>query len=307
MVEPEIQAADIAVEEEPRYLRRQKPVEIRRRKFARKTWQLYLRYAAWAAAGVAVLWFAYEVAQFLQHSPRVVLADLENIEVSGIQHVRRGLVLEKFAADRGVSVLRVPLDARRAALEEIPWVEQANVSRVLPNGIRVEIVERTPVAFLRTNTDLGLIDAAGVILERPLAGQFRFPVVTGISEITPREERRQRMQELVRFLKEIDGERAGASDAVSEVDLADPEDLRATLTGSPAGSLAGDAQASVLVHFGKEDYGHKFRVLAENLAGWQAQVGRVDSVDLRFTNQVVVNPEQKQGAVTGDAPTATRR
>jgi hypothetical protein len=39
---------------------------------------------------------------------------------------------------------------RREALETLPWVEQAHVQRVLPNRIRVEITERTPVAFLRT-------------------------------------------------------------------------------------------------------------------------------------------------------------
>lgn len=287
-MEPDVRPDELLADDEPKYLRRQKPVEIRRRKLGKQAWRQYARVAGITVALAFAAWVGYEVTQFFLYSPRVVLADLDAIQVTRTQHVSPALVREKFAADRGVSVLRVPLEARRAAIEEIPWVERAQVSRVLPDGIRVEITERTPVAFLRMNTDLALVDADGVILERPLAGSFRFPVVTGISEITPREVRRQRMQEFGKFIAEIDSVRPGASDLVSEMDLREASDLRVTLT-----SLAqlGDPQASVLVHFGTGDYGHKLRVLLDNLAEWRAQVGRVDSVDLRFDNQVVVNPE----------------
>ena len=64
---------------------------------------------------------------------------------------------------------------------------------MLPNRIRVEITERTPVAFLRTGNDLALVDANGVILERPLEGDFRFPVVSGFDESMPLPIARERM------------------------------------------------------------------------------------------------------------------
>jgi cell division protein FtsQ len=303
-IEPEVRAEELIADDEPKYLRRQKPVEIRRRKLGRSAWRLYARVAAVTLGLVVTAWIAYEMTQFFYYSPRVVLADLDAIEVAGTKHVSPALVREKFAADRGVSVLRVPLEARRAAIEEIPWVAQARVSRALPDGIRVEVIERTPVAFLRMNTDLALLDAEGVILERPLEGSFRFPVVTGISEITAREVRRQRMQEFTQFLEEVGGVRPGAADMVSEMDLRDASDLRVTLTSLPQ---LGDPQASVLVHFGAGDYGHKFRVLLDNLAAWRAQVGRVDSVDLRFDNQVVVNPEQSKAAVSSPSKAGTRQ
>ena len=41
------------------------------------------------------------------------------------------------------------------------------------------------------------------------------------------------MQLFVEFMKEIDLARPGASDQVSEVDLSDAQDLRATLAGLP--------------------------------------------------------------------------
>jgi hypothetical protein len=53
----------------------------------------------------------------------------------------------------------------------------------------------------------------------------------------------------------------------------------------------------LLVHFGNKDFDTKFRVLVENIAQWRATAGRVDSVDLRFSKQVVVNPESRVVAV----------
>jgi len=186
--------------------------------------------------------------------------------------------------------VRVPLTERREALESLPWVEQADVQRVLPNRIRVEITERTPVAFLRTGSDLALVDAQGVILDRPADGEFRFPVVGGIGESMPREAREQRMNLYVQFMKGIESVQPGAEDHVSEADLSDAADLRVTLTG--LGTASGNARP-ILVHFGDSDFGNRYHLLAENIDQWRASAGSVDSVDLRFARQVVVNPESK--------------
>lgn len=295
--EPEAYQPEVLAEEEPRYLRRQKPVEIRRRKFGRRSWQLYRRALVGGLIVLAGGWLLYHTAHFFLYSPRVVLANLEQIELTGNHYVSRAAVLEKFAAERGHSVLRVPLARRRRALEEIPWVEQASVERVLPNRIRVELVERTPVAFLRLGSELALVDAYGVILERPLAGDFRFPVVTGIAETMSREQREQRMKLYVQFLKEIELIRPGAAEHVSEADLSDGKDLRAVLAGIPEMGAAGASdQGPVLVHFGDGDFVNKFRLFVEDIGQWRASAGRVESVDLRFAGQVVVNPEAKTTA-----------
>jgi len=292
--EPEAYHPDILAEEEPRYLRRQKPVEIRRRKFGWRSWQLYRRVLVGGMSVAVGGWLLYESGHFLLYSPRVRLADFKQIELTGNHYVGRAAVLAKFAGDRGRSVLRIPLANRRKALEEIPWVEQASVERILPNRIRVELVERTPVAFLRLGTGLALMDASGVILERPLEGEFRFPVVTGISEATPHESRQQRMKLYVQFLKEIGLVRSAAAEQVSEVDLSDDKDVRAVLAGLPELGAVGADQGPVLVHFGDSDFDNKFRLFVENIRQWHASVGRVESVDLRFARQVVVNPEGKK-------------
>ena len=294
--EPETYQPEVLAEEEPKYLRRQKPVEIRRRKFGKRAWQGYFRAALillGVAAGIAV---CVATARYLLYSPRFALADPDQVEVSGNRYVTRAAVLEKFYPDRGRSVLRMPVDERRGALEAIPWVERATVQRLLPNRIRVELVERTPVAFLRQGTELALVDAHGVILERPMQGEFRFAVVTGVSEAMPLEERERRMKLYVQFLNDVEVAKPGASAHVSEVDLAEATDLRATLADMPELSEGENAQGAVLVHFGDKEFLSRFQIFLQNIGQWRAAVGRVESVDLRFDRQVVVNPETVPGA-----------
>ncbi len=296
--------AEILADEEPRYLRRQRPVEVRRQSLGRRlreNWLVWLKWLVIAATGGAAVFAA---AHFFLFSPQVILADSEQVELTGNQFVPRSAVLEVFAADQGRSVLRVPLEERRVALERIAWVEQARVARVLPNRLHVELVERRPVAFLRTGSELALVDVHGVILDRPPQGDFRFPVVTGLSEAMPRPERERRMQLFAQFEKDIESVRAGAAGQLSEVDLRDSSDLRATLASVPDVAPSGDGPQALLVHFGSGDFAAKFKVLLENYTQWRFTAGRVESVDLRFRKQVVVNPELKQPAPGRDSGTA---
>jgi cell division protein FtsQ len=285
--EAESYRPELVGEDEPRYLRRQKPVEIRRRKFAGKAWLFYRRLLVLGAVIIALAITAGLTGEFLWSSPQVALLKPDQIELTGNRIVSREAVLQQFARDRGHSVLRISLDARRSALEELPWVASASVQRILPNHIRVGITERMPVAFVRNGTELALIDAQGVILDRPRGEDFQFPIVTGLSESMPRDERGRRMQTYQEFVREINVVRAGSSDRVSEIDLANPKNLRVVMTGIVSPS---DPQ-SVTIQFGQSDFTGKYRMVVDNFAQWQASNGRVRSIDLQYSRQVILNTD----------------
>jgi cell division protein FtsQ len=283
---------ELIADDEPRYLRRQKPVEIRRKKFSGRGWPFYRRLLVLTFAGVAGVTAAIYGTRFLLFSPTMLLLKPDQIELTGNHIVSREAVLQQFVHDRNRSVLRVALDARRSAIEQIPWVESASVQRILPNRIRVELTERTPVAFARNGNELALIDAHGVILDRPRGEDLRFPIVSGVSEDVPRDQRERRMQTYQEFVKGIDLVRAGSSEGVSEIDLSNPKDLRVVMTG-----LAGptDSQA-VTIHFGAGEFTGKYKMLVDNFSQWQANTGRVQSIDLQYMRQVVVNPDTSASA-----------
>lgn len=301
-IEPETYPQEVLAEEEPRYLRRQKPVEIKRRKFGRKAWKGYFRIAFLVVIGAICVGALFAAGQFLLTSPTMALASPSQVELTGNHFATRASIIEIFAPDRGRSVLRIPLAKRRGQIEALPWVERATVRRVLPNRVQVQIVERSPIAFLRDGSDLFLVDKQGMILDRPLEADFHFPVVTGIRSSTPREERARRMQMMSDFMSQIRAVRADAGDSVSEIDLSDASDLTATFAGLQA---SGDSiPGALLVHFGNSDFHDKFQVLLNNISQWEVAAGRIASVDLRFEREVVVNPENP--APPSPAPAATK-
>ena len=278
---------ELVADDEPRYLRRQKPVEIRRKKFGGKSWSFYRRMFVWTLVGMVLVALAIVVGRFLLYSPQLLLLKPDQIEVTGNHIVAREEILKLFIQDRNRSVLRVPLDARRAEIQQLPWVEEASVQRILPNRLRVFITERTPVAFFRNGSELTLIDGQGVLLDRPAGEDFHFPIITGLSEAVPREEREKRVETYLEFMKDVDLVRPGSSERVSELDLGNPRNLLAVLTG-----LGSEDEAhAIVVHFGQNDFTGKYRMLVENFAQWQASVGQVRSIDLQYSRQVVVNPD----------------
>jgi cell division protein FtsQ len=278
---------ELVSEDEPRYLRRQKPVEIRRKKFSGKTGTYYRQVFVWTLVGAAALGATVFSVRYLLYSPQMLLMKPDQIEVNGNHIVAREDVQKLFSRDRGLSLLKIPLDKRRMEIEELPWVEEASVQRILPNRVRIFITERTPIAFFRNGTELTLVDAHGVLLDRPEGEDFHFPIVTGLSESLPREERERRMQTYQEFMKDVDLVKPGSSDQISELDLSNPRDLRVVMAG-----LGGNSDAhAVTVHFGQTDFTGKFRMLVENFAQWQANSGTVHSIDLQYSRQVVVNPD----------------
>jgi cell division protein FtsQ len=289
--EQETYRPELVTDDEPKYLRRQKPVEIRRKKLAGRGWSFYRRVFVWTVTGGVAIAAVTFAARYALYSPQVLLVKPDQIDVSGNRIVAKEEVQKIFAVDRNKSVLRIPLNRRRSQIQEISWVEDASVQRILPNRIRVEITERTPVAFFRNGNELALIDAHGVLLDRPDGEDFHFPIVTGMSEGLPRDERERRMQVYAEFMKDVDLVKPGSSERMSEIDLGAAKDLRAVITG-----LGSDA--AVTVHFGQGDFTTKYRTLVDNFAQWQASAGPVHAIDLRYSRQVVVNPETTPVAKT---------
>lgn len=290
--EQEAYRPELIADEEPKFLRRQKPVEIRRKKIGGKTWSFYRTVFFWTLLVGGLLTVAILGTGFALHSPQMLLLKPDQIDVTGNRIVPREEIQKLFVHDRNRSLLQIPLDTRRSQVQEVSWVEEASIQRILPNRLRVEITERTPIAFFRNGGELTLIDAHGVLLDRPEGEDFHFPIVTGLSENMPRDERETRMKTYRDFMKAIELVRSGSADNVSELDLGNPRDLRVVLSGLASSS---DSQA-VTVHFGQSDFTNKYRLLVENFSQWQANAGHVQSIDLQYAKQVVVNPDSSTSA-----------
>ena len=228
--------------------------------------------------------------QALLRDSRFFLTHSSAISLEGNRNVTTAEMLNIFGEDVNRSIFRVPLDQRQAELEQIPWVKRATVMRLLPDHLRVLITERTPVAFVREGGHIALVDSDGVLLEmgsNPEAdARYSFPVVTGIRAEDPLSTRRARMRIVEEFTSDLDSAGETISSKLSEVDVSNPEDVKA---------LIPEAGSDVLVHFGDTDYLKRYRAFAEHLPEWRTQYPKLWSVDMRYERQVVL--EMQPGTV----------
>lgn len=111
---------ELLADEEPRYLRRQKPVEIRRKKFAGRSWSFYRRVAILSVAGIAGVSVVVAGVRFLLYSPQLALAKPDQIDLSGNKIVSRESVLKQFVRDRNQSVLQIPWTSAAANWSSSP-------------------------------------------------------------------------------------------------------------------------------------------------------------------------------------------
>ncbi len=232
-------------------------------------------------AGCVFAWLTAK--KYLEHDNRFRIAGVSSIQTIGLGQVSRADILPVFGADIGKNIFFINLAERRKDLEQIPWIKQATVMRLLPDRLRVSVVERTPIAFARHGQQIGLVDADGVLLTMPpammAAHHYSFPVVTGIDAGDPLISRQARMAVYQKLMRDLDANGQHLSDQISEVDLTDPEDARV---------LMPEQGGDILAHFGEDDFLERYQRYKAHIAEWRQEYPHLSAVDLRYDRQVVL-------------------
>jgi cell division protein FtsQ len=276
---------DLDVDEESPFLRGQKRVSARRSSLPKKTANRLLWSVIAAAVACVSALGAAALYHYGEHSWRFRVESSDNIEVLGMQNVSKQQIMEVMGADIGRNIFFIPLGQQKAQLEQIPWVESASVMRFVPNRLQVEIHERTPVAFARVGPRMSLIDAGGTLMELTPKHKYSFPVILGMNPGEPLSTRAPRMKAYAGMVRELDSGGARYSQDLSEVDLSDLEDVKVRVN-DPAGD--------VLVHLGSSDYLRRYKIYITHAQGWRQQFQKLESVDLRYDNQIIVNPDMER-------------
>jgi cell division protein FtsQ len=275
---------DLDVEQESPFLRGQKRVSVRRGSLPKKaatglTWGILAAVILFVCSTAVAALYHYG-----EHSWRFRVDSSDDIEITGLQNVSRYQILEVMGGDIGRNIFFVPLSERKQTLEKIPWVESASVMRFVPNRLRIEIHERTPVAFARVGSKIMLIDPVGTLMDLPAAGKkkYSFPVILGMNLGEPASTRAARMKIYNDLVSQLDAGGTHYSQELSEVDLTDGEDVKV---------LPSDPQGEVLVHLGSSNYLERYKVYVSHVREWRQQFDKLESVDLRYDGQIIVNPD----------------
>jgi cell division protein FtsQ len=190
----------------------------------RWNWRLVFSIAALALVGVSTAMAALRVRRFVVTDPQFHLSRnrKDALTLQGVRYASRSKIFRVFEPDFDRSIFAVSLGERRRELLALDWVADAAVSRLWPDRLLVQVRERQPIAFVSTRTGVLLIDAYGVLLDPPAQAQFAFPVLSGVREKDLPEQRRERVRTFLRVQEDM----GYLLKDVSEVDVADPDNIR---------------------------------------------------------------------------------
>lgn len=91
--------------------------------------------------------------------------ELHNVNVRGTNNLNELKIYQIALADRNRAMPFVDVQVLREKLLQLSWVEDARVSRQLPDTLVIDVVERKPVAVAQRADRLVLIDKEGHELE----------------------------------------------------------------------------------------------------------------------------------------------
>ncbi len=137
---------------------------------------------------------------------RSQLLQVRRVEVVGVSHLSAAKVRALARVPSDATLIRFPADAVASRVISDPWVRSAQISRVFPDGMRIRVVERTPVAIVDVGTRFWLVDGAGfVIAEQSGEVTAAAVVVRDVDGLDPKPGRRTTSETLLNAIAVLTG------------------------------------------------------------------------------------------------------
>jgi cell division protein FtsQ len=220
------------------------------------------------------------------------LLTLRAVQIEGCRHADARKLEAIIRSDFSSNILRIDLQRLRARLELEPWVRRVEIRRVLPATLVVQIQERVPSVIADIGGNLELLDDEGYLLDHydTADGKLDAPVFSGLRGDDAaaykvfQEVNSSRVRIGVQLLAELAAGSAELSRALSEIDLADPANIKVLLVNDTA-----------VVSLGDHDFLKRLQMFTSNMNQYnelRAQGKDISEVDLRFDSQIVYRLRQ---------------
>ena len=209
--------------------------------------------------------------------------NVRHVQVSGVERASKTNIesIVKTETER-TGVWHSDLAQLKADVEKLPFVKTASVTKVLPDGIRVQIVEKQPVALANRNGQNYLVDSEGEILAAAETSEPSLPFsMTGWDEAKTERALKENLERVKIYQKMLADWRATSLlNRVQSISLTDLREPRAIIA---------DSGTTVAIDVGRENF-------AQNLSnGIKAIVGKGEmfsGVDLVGSNMVLAPRKQ---------------
>ncbi|MEQ1604592.1 MAG: FtsQ-type POTRA domain-containing protein [Pyrinomonadaceae bacterium] len=196
---------------------------------------------------------------------------LRNVDVRGVERTSKEDIAKLVTASvekRGV--WNADVADLKAKIEKFPFVKSASVSRSLPAGIRVNVVERVPAAVVKLSSGNFLVDNEGVVLVPVKASEKDFPIIMqGWDEGKTEKAGPDNLARLKIYKKMLDeSKQFEVTGRVREFNLAN---LREPI------AVVDDSGRSINVSLARDSLGKSLKTAIEALTGKGAKIKSVDA------------------------------
>lgn len=113
------------------------------------------------------------------------LLDVETIEVVGVPADRVAEVQAASGIEVGDSIVTFLPGSVAGRVRDLPWVATAQVTRDLPNRVRIAVVPRVPVGWTKAGARVLVVDAESRVLARVDAPPAALPELVGVADVAP--------------------------------------------------------------------------------------------------------------------------
>ena len=251
---------------------------IKWRKLLRRT----LKVSVAVFSGVMILVGGFFMTQLLLNSD---LFRVDKVTVQQSNHFTKEQVIALSNIEIGVNTFNLDLGLIGKKIEENPWVQQADVQRIFPRQVVINLTERKPVAII----NLGLLyylDAQGEIFKvLGSADDLDYPIITGFDYAKAQQhdgEYARYLRQIVALMADLDGRNAFSLAQVSEIHHTETGGLTLyTLSGG------------VEIKLGKSEYENKLNRLERIYPQLQPKLHMLDYIDLNVAEKVIVGIEKQ--------------
>ncbi|HRI04402.1 MAG TPA: FtsQ-type POTRA domain-containing protein [Pyrinomonadaceae bacterium] len=223
-----------------------------------------------AISGVLIVAIAALGFTFYRSAADSQFFKVRNIEVRGTNRTPSEDIRRIVASEtEKPGVWNADLADIRLKIEKFPFVKSASVSRMLPAGIRVDVVERVPQAIVHLKAGDFLVDGEGTILSAMNGGDKDFPfVLHGWDEAKTEKAPAENIARLKLYKKMLDEwKQFDLMARVKQVDLTDVREPMAVVE---------DSGRTISVLLAKDSLGKSLKTAIEVVTGKGAKIKSVN-------------------------------
>ena len=223
-----------------------------------------------AISGVLIVAIAVLGFTFYRSATDSQFFKVRNIEVRGTDRTPAEDIRRIVASEtEKPGVWNADLADIRLKIEKFPFVKSASVSRMLPAGIRVDVVERVPQAIVHLKAGDFLVDGEGTILSAMNGSDKNFPfILHGWDEAKTEKAPADNIARLKLYKKMLDEwKQFDLMTRVKQVDLTDIREPTAVVE---------DSGRTISVLLAKDNLGKSLKTAIEVVTGKGAKIKSVN-------------------------------